>query len=71
MSHAAAAIVVGSRHVLPQTADAKTVLTAFTVRSYMKHRAKSKTRHHPLYVVAEILDSENVEHAYAAPAPTR
>lgn len=68
MSHAAAAILVGSRHVLPQSADAKTVLTAFTIRSYMRHRAKTEIRKQPLYVVAEILDSENVEHAYAAGA---
>ncbi len=68
MSHAAAAILVGSRHVLPQNADAKTVLTAFTIRSYMRRRAKTETRIRPLYVVAEILDSENVEHAYAAGA---
>ncbi len=68
MSHSAAAILVGSRHVLPQTADAKTVLTAFTIRSYMKHRAMTETRHRPIYVVAEILDSENVEHAYSAGA---
>ncbi len=68
LSHAAAVIVVGSRHVLPQSADAKTLLTAFTIRSHMKHRARTETRHRPLYMVAEILDSENVEHAYAAGA---
>ncbi len=68
LSHAAAAIVVGSRQILPQSADAKTLLTAFTIRSYMKHRARREKRHKPLYLVTEILDSENVEHAYSAGA---
>ncbi len=68
LSHAAAVIVAGSRHTLPQNADAKTLLTTFTIRSYMKHRAITETRYRPLYLVAEILDSENVEHAYTAGA---
>ena len=68
MSHAAAAILVGLRAVLPQDADAKTILTAFTIRSYMKRRADAGPRRRDLYVVAEILDVENVAHAYAAGA---
>ena len=68
MSHAAAAILVGLRAVLPQDADAKTLLTAFTIRSYMKSRSSAVRRRRELYVVAEILDVENVAHAYAAGA---
>ncbi len=68
LSHAAAAILVGLRTVLPQDADAKTLLTAFTIRSYMEHHADVARRRRDLYLVAEILDVENVAHAYAAGA---
>ena len=68
MSHAAAAIIVGSRAVVPQQADATTILTAFTVRSYLAQQAKNERRQRPLYLVAEILDSENVAHARSAGA---
>jgi voltage-gated potassium channel len=66
MTHARAAVLVGPRGVRPQVADATTILTAFTIRSYMKARAPDRAR--PLYVVAEILDAENVGHAEAAGA---
>lgn len=66
MSHARAAILVGSRGVPPQRADGNTILTAFTIRSYMAKKASERTR--PLYVVAEILDAENVDHARSAGA---
>ena len=53
----------------PQVADARTILTAFTVRSYLKrHRRQIRHRRSRLYVLAEILDSENVDHARAAGA---
>jgi len=69
LTHAASVIVSGARDVSPQTADATTILTAFTIRSYMKRqRRRSIRRHRPLYVVAEILDSENVDHAPKAGA---
>ena len=68
ISHASAAILVGSRHSLPHHADAKTILTAFTIRAYLRGSKDSARRQRPVYVVAEILDSENVEHAYAAGA---
>jgi voltage-gated potassium channel len=64
MTHARAALLVGHRRARPQEADAITILTAFTIRSYMRSRAAHRAR--PLYIAAEILDSENVGHAHAA-----
>jgi len=68
IAEARAVIIVGSRSHDPQSADAVTILTAFTVRSYLEKATAraSFQRKTPLYVVAEILDSENVEHALAA-----
>lgn len=67
-THAAAAVLVGSRQAPPQQADARTVLTAFTLRSFLSRQPAAEQRRRPLYVVAEILDSENVEHARTAGA---
>ncbi|MDX1383302.1 MAG: ion transporter [Thermoanaerobaculia bacterium] len=69
LSRAAAVIVAGRRDMLPHTADARTILITFTIRSYLKKYRKEVTlRREPLYVVVEILDSENVEHARTAGA---
>jgi len=68
LTHAEAAIVVGARAISPQTADATTILTVFTLRSYMAKKAKYEARQQPLYIVAEILETENVDHARAAGA---
>ncbi len=68
MSHARAAILVGARDVSPQRADATTILSAFTIRSYMARQARDRERTKPLYVAAEILDAENVDHARSAGA---
>lgn len=68
IAHAAAVLVAGARGISPQQADAITLLTLFTIRSYLGKQRASSRRHRPLYVVAEILDSENVEHARAAGA---
>ncbi|MFH1468289.1 MAG: ion transporter [Pseudomonadota bacterium] len=68
MDHARAVIIVGSRAVPPQQADATTLLTAFTIRSWMARQADAGKRRQKLYVVAEILDSENVAHARTAGA---
>lgn len=68
IQRAAAVIVAGAREVSPQQADAVTLLTLFTIRSYLAKNPLSEERHQPLYVVAEILDSENVAHARAAGA---
>jgi voltage-gated potassium channel len=69
LTHAAAVIVSGARDISPQSADATTILTLFTIRSFMKRRRKRLAeRHRLLYIVAEILDSENVDHARKAGA---
>ncbi len=69
LSHAAAVIVSGERDTTPQVADARTILITFTVRSYLEHHGHQvRHRKSPLYVVAEILDSENVDHAMSAGA---
>lgn len=68
LTHARAAILVARRDILPQQADAVTILTAFTIRSYLLDRQQSHPRREPLYVAAEILESENVGHAMSAGA---
>ena len=68
ISHAANVIITGPRRVKPQEADATTLLTAFTIRSYLSKSADAKKRKKPVHVVAEVLDSENVQHARAAGA---
>jgi len=69
LTHAAAVIVSGARDMSPQNADARTILIAFTIRGFLRRRGKLIGRRlRPLYVVAEILDSENVGHALAAGA---
>lgn len=69
LTHAAAVIVSGARDVPPQVADAASILTVFTIRAYLKREHKTVAgRRRPLYVVAEILDSENVDHALKAGA---
>ena len=68
MSHAAAVIVVGSRAEKPQNADARTLLTLFTIRRFLRTHDKTEYRQRPLYIAAEILDDENVDHARAAGA---
>ncbi len=69
LTHAAAVIVSGERDVAPQVADARTILITFTIRSFLKrHSATIRNRIEQLYVVAEILDSENVGHAISAGA---
>ena len=59
-------IIVGERTHKPQNADARSILTAFTIRSFMRKHRASAQRRKPIYIVAEILDPENVEHAKAA-----
>jgi voltage-gated potassium channel len=68
LAQARAVIIVGMRSMEPQAADAISILTAFTIRSYMKKALDSAEfeRVQPLYVVTEVLDSENVQHAHAA-----
>jgi voltage-gated potassium channel len=68
LAYASAIIIVGSRTCDPQDADAKTILTAFTIRSHLRKQAITTRRKESVYVIAEILDSENVEHAKTAGA---
>lgn len=69
LAHAVAVIVSGARDMNPQAADARTILTTFTIRSFLRRQRKLiSTRRRPLYVVAEILDAENVNHARTAGA---
>jgi voltage-gated potassium channel len=63
---ARAVLIIGRRTLLPPQADANTILVAFTIRRYMKtHRIATK-RHRKLWLVAEILDGQNAEHARTA-----
>jgi voltage-gated potassium channel len=69
LTHAGSVIVVGARDTSPQAADAHTILTVFTLRSQLAKKAKtSAARQRPVYIVAEILDAENVDHARTAGA---
>ena len=68
LAHAAAVIVSGERDTTPQIADARTILTIFTIRAYLQRQRQVRYRRRRLYVVAEILDSENVDHAESAGA---
>jgi len=66
--HADGVVVVGRRGLNPEQADATTLLTLFTLRSFLRRGDESVPRKKPLYVVAEVLDPENVEHARTAGA---
>ncbi|MBX3246805.1 MAG: ion transporter [Myxococcales bacterium] len=66
--HAASVLVVGSRRLSPQQADASTILTLFTMRSFLSRDEKTRARRKPVHIVAEILDTENVNHARSAGA---
>ncbi len=67
--HARSVVLVGSRAMLPQQADAQTILVAFTIRRYLKkHEQEISERRRPLHIVAEILDAENEEHVRTAGA---
>ena len=68
ITHASSVIVVGSRSVSPQHADATTILTVFTIRSFLEKQPANAARRAPVHIVAEILDTENVAHARAAGA---
>ncbi|MCK5795627.1 MAG: ion transporter [Deltaproteobacteria bacterium] len=69
LAFARSVIIVGARDQPPQAADATTILVLFTIRSYLRSKQDvTSKRKHPIYLVAEILDSENVTHAYTAGA---
>lgn len=66
ITHASTVIVTGSRRVKPQQADATTILTVFTIRSALMKSPMVQERKKPVRIIAEVLDSENVQHARAA-----
>jgi Trk K+ transport system NAD-binding subunit len=66
ITHASTVIVTGSRRVVPQQADATTILTVFTIRSALKKSPAAAKRKKRIRIIAEILDSENVQHARTA-----
>ena len=66
LTHASAVVIVAQRSLPPQQADALTLMTTFTVRSYMAGRAGGSPRTEPLRVITEILEHENVAHAHTA-----
>jgi voltage-gated potassium channel len=68
LTHAQCALIVGARDVPPSDADARTILTVFTARSYLSQRPVVSERKRPVYIVTEILDGENVDHARSAGA---
>ena len=68
LTHAKTLIIVGSRNMDPAGADARTLLITFTARRYLSQQPLANRRVMPLYVVTEILDAENVDHARAAGA---
>ena len=68
VTHAKTAIVVGSRQLEPSHADATTIMNVFTIRSHMQKQELVEKRKKPIYIVAEILDPENVAHAMTAGA---
>ncbi|MGB0648408.1 MAG: ion transporter [Bradymonadia bacterium] len=65
LEYATGVILIASRTVSPQQADAATILTAFTLRSYL-NKYPVEHRQHPLFMVAEVLDDENSAHLYTA-----
>ena len=46
ISQARAVIIVGSRSIEPEAADAISILTAFTIRSYMRKNEPSLNQTH-------------------------
>jgi voltage-gated potassium channel len=66
IDHASTVIVTGSRRVKPQQADATSILTVFTIRSALMKSPAAKNRKKPVRIIAEVLDSENVQHARTA-----
>lgn len=65
LAYASSVVLIANRAVTPQQSDANTILTAFTIRSYLqKHENVGRAR--PLHIVAEVLDAENVAHLQTA-----
>lgn len=68
LAQAKTVLLVASRELPPSQADAVTIMVTFTIRSYMMKQPNMEDRLQKLYIVSEILDPENVEHAKTAGA---
>ena len=68
LSYADSCLIISSKTQLPQLADAKSILTTFTIRSFLQTNSIATKRRGPLYITVEILDPENVQHAISAGA---
>lgn len=66
--YADSCLIVSDPQMDPQTADARTILIVFTIRSYLSKTPLYKQRKTPLYIAAEILESENIAYAKTAGA---
>jgi voltage-gated potassium channel Kch len=69
LKYARTVVVVAddSGESVPAVRDASTVLTVFTIRSF-ERKLGDVDRTRPIHIVAEILDTENYEHATVAGA---
>jgi voltage-gated potassium channel len=68
LAYADSCLIVSGKRDSPQIADAKSILTVFTIRSFLQTNSIAQKRLKPLYVTVEILDPENVQHAKSAGA---
>jgi voltage-gated potassium channel len=68
VGYARSVIVVASRDLPPQQADARTILICFTIRSYLKNLSATADRERPVHLACEILEEENMQHAELAGA---
>ncbi|MEE2789789.1 MAG: ion transporter [Myxococcota bacterium] len=68
LEYAAGVVLIGSRTLSPQQADAATILSAFTIRAYLNHHQPNHERLKPVFMVAEVLDAENIDHLRTAGA---
>ncbi len=68
LHRASAALVVANRTMSPAQADAITIMTVFTLRRYLQQHETKLERQRPLYIVAEVLEEENIGHLQVAGA---
>jgi voltage-gated potassium channel len=68
VGYARSVIVVASRELPPQQADARTILICFTIRSYLERLPATEDRQRPVHLACEILEEENMRHAELAGA---
>ena len=68
LAYADSCLIISSKSDSPQLDDAKSILTVFTIRSFLENNSIAQRRQHPLYITVEILEPENVQHAQLAGA---